>query len=62
MIKAEQIYQATNDGLDIIFALYPDAKNCFAKYCNNGNVKKHFAIRTKRPLPAASKNTMPAGR
>ena len=33
MIKAEQIYQATNDGLDIIFALYPDAKNCFAKYC-----------------------------
>ncbi len=26
MIKAEQIYQATNDGLDIIFALYPDAK------------------------------------
>ena len=40
MIKAEQIYQATNDGLDIIFALYPDAKNCFAKYCTDGNVKK----------------------
>lgn len=47
MIKAEQIYQATNDGLDIIFALYPDAKNCFAKYCN-GNVKKHFAIRNEK--------------
>ena len=25
MIKAEQIYQATDDGLDIIIALYPDA-------------------------------------
>ena len=48
MIKAEQIYQATNDGLDIIFALYPDAKNCFAKYCINGNVKKHFAIRNEK--------------
>lgn len=48
MIKAEQIYQATNDGLDIIFALYPDAKNCFAKYCTDGNVKKHFAIRNEK--------------
>lgn len=28
MIKAEQIYQATDDGLDIIIALYPDAKEC----------------------------------
>lgn len=61
MIKAEQIYQATNDGLDIIFALYPDAKNCFAKYCD-GNVKKHFAIRNEKTPSCSIKNTMPAGR
>lgn len=44
MIKAEQIYQATDDGLDIIIALYPDAKECVQKYCT-GTPKKHFAIR-----------------
>ena len=42
MIKAEQIYQATDDGLDIIIALYPDANECVQKYCT-GTPKKHFA-------------------
>lgn len=52
MIKAEQIYQATDDGLDIIIALYPDAKECVQKYCT-GTPKKHFAIR-KENTPSCS--------
>ena len=48
MIKAEQIYLATHDGLDIIFDLYPDAKNCFAQYNTSGTIKKHFAIRNEK--------------
>ncbi len=48
MIKAEQIYQATDDGLDIIIGLYPDAKECVQKYCSTGTPKKHFAIRNEK--------------
>lgn len=48
MIKAEQIYQATDDGLDIIISLYPDAKECIQKYCTTGTPKKHFAIRNEK--------------
>lgn len=44
MIKVEQIYQATNKGLDIIFSLYPEARSCVPQYAG-GQLKKHFAIR-----------------
>lgn len=52
MIKAEQIYNATDNGLDIILDLYPDAKNCVKKYAGEG-LKKHFAIR-KEKTPSCS--------
>ena len=55
MIKAEQIYQATDDGLDIIIGLYPDAKECVQKYCSSGTPKKHFAIRNENTPSCALK-------
>ena len=55
MIKAEQIYQATDDGLDIIIGLYPDAKECVQKYCSTGTPKKHFAIRNEKTPSCALK-------
>lgn len=38
MIKPEDIYQATHDGLDIILHYYPQAKDCIG-------TNKHFKRR-----------------
>lgn len=46
MIKAEDILNATNGGLDIILDCYPQARDCVTS-------KKHFAIRDER-TPSAS--------
>lgn len=47
MITAEQILNATNGGLDIILAIYPQARDCVHQK------NKHFAIRSER-TPSAS--------
>lgn len=50
MIKANDILNATNGGLDIILDCYPQAKDCVG-------TKKHFAIRNERtPSAALRKN------
>lgn len=46
MIKPEDIFSATNGGLDIILDCYPQARECV-------DSKKHFAIRNER-TPSAS--------
>lgn len=46
MIDPQEIFKATNGGLDIILDCYPQAKACV-------NTKKHFAIRNER-TPSAS--------
>jgi hypothetical protein len=47
MIKVDDIYNATNEGLDIILDYYPQAKDC-----TDG--KKKFKIRTNEITPSAS--------
>lgn len=46
MIDPQEIFKATNGGLDIILDCYPQARACV-------NTKKHFAIRNER-TPSAS--------
>lgn len=46
-IKIEDIYRATNDGLDIITDLFPEAKKCVDK-------KQKFKLRPDEKTPSAS--------
>lgn len=50
MISKEQIFSATNGGLDIILSYYPSARNVL-----EGNAK-HFAIRDERTPSASIRN------
>ncbi len=47
MVKPEDIYKATNGGLDIIKYYYPDCVD------SNGNLKKHFKVRNERTASAS---------
>ena len=57
MIKIENLYRATNEGLDIILHYYPQAREVVG-------TKNKFRVRrpTKRPRPASTCATHRAAR
>lgn len=57
MITAEQIYQATNDGLDIILEVYPQAAACVPSSKGSLDTKsnKHFKVRDENTASACLK-------